>query len=190
MSRLVRVPQRANDELAISGLEDVLGPDVGGASTQRAPPDNYLERIAKYVPGEVLAFFIFINVILEQAVKTGGEAAMMAGLPVTTVAEGALVIGLILTPLFVWYVREEGDAWGTNAFVSTLAFPFWAYALGAVAFEDHWDGNLAAILLATFTVVSGLITPRAKRPKRKDKKASTPARPERPHLDLVGPSPV
>src|SRR5262245_57256 len=191
MSRLVRVPQR-NDELVIPGLEDVLGPDVGGSQTRAAPPDNYLERIAKYVPGEVLAFFVFINVILEQSVKTGGKAAVMAGLPVTTVAQGALVVGIILTPLFVWYVREEGDAWLTNAFVSTFAFPFWAYALGAVAFEDHWDGNLAAILLATFTVVSGLIAPPAKRPRRKDskdnkdnKKANAATRPERPLLDLV-----
>lgn len=81
-------------------------------------------------------------------------------------AQGALVVGLVLTPLFIWYVREEGDAWITNAVVSTVAFPFWAYVLGAVAFDGFWDGNLAAILLATFTVVSGLIAPRAPKPKR------------------------
>ena len=189
MSRLVRSPQRADNELPIAGLEDVLGPGLGGGEEAVSPGDNYLERIAKYVPGEVLAFFIFINVILEQAVKTGGKTAMMAGVPVTTVPQGALVVGLILTPLFIWYVREEGDAWLINAFVSTLAFPFWAYALGAVAFDEHWDGNLAAILLATFTVVSGLIAPRAPRPKkRKEKKASAPSRPDRPHLDLVEPT--
>jgi len=189
MSRLVRSPQRADDELPIAGLEDVLGPGLGGGEGAVSPGDNYLERIAKYVPGEVLAFFIFINVILEQAVKTGGKTAMMAGVPVTTVAQGALVVGLILTPFFIWYVREEGDAWLINAFVSTLAFPFWAYALGAVGFDDHWDGNLAAILLATFTVVSGLIAPRAPRPKkRKEKKISAPSRPDRPHLDLVEPA--
>jgi hypothetical protein len=85
-------------------------------------------------------------------------------------------------------VREEGDAWFTNAVVSTIAFPFWAYALGAVAFEDHLDGNLAAIPLATFTVVGGLISPRARRPKRKQ--ARPPSRPERPHLDLVEPTPA
>jgi hypothetical protein len=107
------------------------------------------------------------------------------------VAQGALVVGLVLTPLFVWYVREEGDAWLTNAFVSTLAFPFWAYALGAVAFNEYWDGNLAAILLATFTVVSGLISPRVRKPKRrKEAAAPAPVRGERPHLDLVEPSPA
>ena len=136
----------------------------------------------------MLAFFIFINAILEQVLKAGGKGAAMAGLPVTTVAQGALVVGLVLTPLFVWYVREEGDAWVTNAVVSTLAFPFWAYVLGGVAFNGLWDGNLAAILLATFSVVSGLIAPRARRPKKAETKA--PARPERRQLDLVEPSPA
>jgi hypothetical protein len=98
------------------------------------------------------------------------------------------LLGFVLTPLFIWYVREEGDAWFTNAVVSTLAFPFWAYALGAVAFDAHWDGNLAAILLATFTVVSGLILPRARRAKRRESRANAPSRPERPHLDLVEPT--
>ena len=68
-------------------------------------------------------------------------------------------------------------------------FPFWAYALGATAFLDHWDGNLAAILLATFTVVSGLIAPRAPT-KRRERPVPVPSRSERPQLDLVGPGPA
>ncbi len=193
MGRLVRVPKPADADHTIAGLEDMLPPDLDhalGHAQNVAAPDNYLERIAKYVPGEVLAFFIFINVILEQAQKTGGKSAVMAGVPVTTVAQGALIIGLVLTPLFVWYVREAGDAWITNAFVSTLAFPFWAYALGAVAFTEYWDGNLAAILLATFTVISGLISPRMPKPKPKERPAPAPIRGERPHLDLIAPSPA
>jgi hypothetical protein len=191
MSRLVRIPKRANSDLSIAGLDDVLQGGLGaGGMHQAEPVDNYLERIAKYVPGEVIAFFIFINAILEQTARAGGKAAVMAGVPVTTVSQGAFVIGVVLTPLFVWYVREEGDAWILNAFVSTLAFPFWAYALGATAFNDYWDGNLAAILLATFSVVSGLISPRAKRPKRAERRASVPPRSERPHLDLVEPTPA
>ena len=191
MSRLVRIPKSADTELGIAGLEDVL---PGGLAPEgqesTASGDNYLERIAKYVPGEVLAFFIFINAILDQAARTGGAGASMAGIPVSTVAQGSLIVCMILVPLFVWYVREKGDAWLTNAFVSTLAFPFWAYALGATAFSDYWDGNLAAILLATFTVVSGLVSPRARRPKRNKQRASGPVRGERPQLDLVGPGPA
>ncbi len=70
-----------------------------------------------------------------------------------------MLIGCILTPLFCWYVREDGDAWMVNAVVSTIAFPFWAYLMGAVAFASIHDGNLAVILVLTFTVVSGLVSP-------------------------------
>ena len=177
MSRLVRVPGAADQSARPAGQ--------GAAS-----PDNYLERITKYVPGEVLAFFVFINVILEQAQKTSGKSAAMAGVPVATVAQGALIVGLVLTPLFVWYVRQKGDAWITNALVSTAAFPFWAYALGAVAFADYWDGNLAAILLATVTVMSGLISPPRPWATKQQNAAPVPLRTERPRLDLIGPNPA
>ena len=141
------------------------------------------------MPGEVLAFFIVINAILAQVVQTSGKGALMAGIPVMTVAQVAFFVCMILVPLFVWYVREKGDAWVINAVVSTVAFPFWAYALGATAFADHWDGNLAAITLVTFTVASGLISPRMSRPARRQRPMAVPPRTERPHLDLVGRDP-
>jgi len=186
MGRLVRIPKQA---VLAEATEAVERPE----HRPRAP-DNYLERIAKYFPGEVLAFFIVINAILEQAMKSGGEAATMAGLPVTTVALGALAVGVAMVPLFAWYVREQGDAWLTNALVSTLLFPFWAYALGAAAFNTTWDGNLAAILLVTATVLSGLVLPPARLPRRQPSTLAPaaalgiPARTERPQLDLITPA--
>ena len=86
----------------------------------------------------------------------------------------ALLVGLILTPLFCWYVREDGDAWMANAIVSTVAFPFWAYLMGAVAFAKFHDGNLAAILILTFTAVSGLVAPAADTPKTQEQIAGNP----------------
>jgi ABC-type uncharacterized transport system permease subunit len=97
----------------------------------------------------------------------------MAGFPVTSIATGALVLACILTPLFCWYVREDGDAWILNALVSTVAFPFWAYLMGAVAFADHHDGNLAVILVLTFTVVSGLISPLPRKRRRRRERQET-----------------
>ena len=137
--------------------------------------------MAKYVPAEIIGASMIVNSILEQAMKSGGKNAAMAGFPVTSIAAGALVLAFVLTPLFCWYVREDGDAWLVNAFVSTIAFPFWAYLMGAVAFADHHDGNLAAILVLTFTVVSGLISPRARRPRRRKQQAE-PATVEGPRL--------
>ena len=87
---------------------------------------------------------------------------------------GALLVGIILTPLFCWYVRGEGDAWLVNAVVSTVAFPFWAYLMGAVAFTKFHDGNLAVILILTFTAVSGLVAPVAATPKAQEQANANP----------------
>jgi hypothetical protein len=151
------------------------------------PPDNYLERIAKYVPVEVLAFSVFINAILDQAMRSGGSTPVMVGVPVITIAIVALIAGMAAAPFFVWYIHNEGDAWVTNAIVCFFAFPFWSYALGAVAFTGYRDGNLAAILLATFTVVSGTIKPSMPKP-RQVVEARDAARKEGPRLvDLNSP---
>ena len=163
MGRLVRIPREASRTLDpfAAGPHDFAARRTPGDSGLSASveQDDYLLRLAKYVPAEILAFSILINAILDQALRDGGNAAAMAGIPVTTIARAALVIGTLMAPFYVWYVREKEDAWVTHAFVSFVAFPVWSYALGAVAFADYWDGNLAAMLLATFSVVSGMITP-------------------------------
>jgi len=160
MGRLVRIPREHTFDSASAAPRDAVA-----AGTPARPgwieQDDYLLRLAKYVPAEVLAFSILINAILDQALRNGGPDAAMAGIPVMTIAIGALVLGTVMSPFFVWYVHEKGDAWVTHACVSFVAFPFWSYALGAVAFTDVRDGNLAAILLAGFTVISGLIKPQS-----------------------------
>src|ERR1700689_3259367 len=167
MGRLVRKPRIADADAPLFEDGD-LSPDVAATPMYGVPGDTYLERMVKYVPGEVLAFFMLINAILDQAMKSGGADAAMAGVPVPMIAAGALIVGCALTPLFCWDVRQDGDAWIVNAVVSTLAFPFWAYLMGAVAFAGNHDGNLAVILVLTFTVVSGLVSPLPARPRRQE----------------------
>jgi len=173
MSRLVAVPREVPNDNSPFGLAS----DAPSAYVT----DGYLERIAKYVPAEMLAFSIFINAILDQTVKTGGKLTSMAGFPVTTIAVIAFVACWICAPLFVWYVRQKGDAWVVNALVSFLAFPIWSYAIGNVAFQDYRDGNLAAILLVSFSLLSGLVTPRPPSPKRQQKQ-DVPGRASGPQL--------
>src|SRR5215831_21022570 len=99
MSRLVRVPR------------EVAGGNGGDDALTTYLADGYLERIAKYVPAEMLAFSIFINAILDQAVKSGGKLTSMAGFPVVQIALIAFMACWICAPLFAWYVRKKGDAW-------------------------------------------------------------------------------
>jgi hypothetical protein len=135
----------------------------------------------KYVPAEIIGGSMIVNAILSQVMTSAGHGAAMAGLPVAFIADSALIVGILLTPLFCWYVHEDGDAWVINALVSTVAFPFWAYLMDAVAFAGHYDGNLAAILVLTFTAISGLAAPRAARPRRRRNQAEATVK-ERPRL--------
>jgi hypothetical protein len=182
MGRLVRKPRVADLDSQITGFDGAVQSGPAGMRTANVDPgDGYLERMIKYVPAEIIAFSMLINAILEQAMKTGGESAAMAGVPVPVIATGALVVACMLTPLFCWYVRQDGDAWITNAVVSTIALPFWAYLMGAVAFANHHDGNLAAILLMSFTVVSGLVAPWPDKLKARELQQEETV-PERPRL--------
>jgi hypothetical protein len=170
MSRLVRLPKpEVSDDLLLAGYDKDL---FDAPEQQAAPTDGYLQRVAKYVPAEVLAFFILINAIIDQTIKNAGAAATMAHIPAMFVAIGALIAAMVVVPVYVWYVHKEGDAWITNAYVSFLAFPVWAYAIGAIAFGEYRDGNLAAILLTVFTALSGLIVPSA--PRRGKKQSASP----------------
>jgi hypothetical protein len=176
MGRLVRKPTLPAAEVAqaagdFGGL--FQAPARTRPAVEAAPGDDYLLRTVKYVPGEVLGFSMLVNSILSQAIS-GSDNATMAGVSVTTIAIIALVAGCILTPVFCWYVREDGDAWVTNAVVSTIAFPFWCYLMGAVAFAKIHDGNLAVILILTFTAVSGLVAPVADRPQAQEQAGANP----------------
>jgi hypothetical protein len=178
MGRLVRKPQVPDFDSQLAGPNGVQSGLAGTQTGKSDPGDGYLERMVKYVPAEIIAFSMLINAILEQAMKSGGDHAAMAGVPVPVIAIIALVVACLLTPLFCWYVRQDGDAWVTNAVVSTIALPFWAYLMGAVAFAPFHDGNLAAILVMSFTVVSGLVAPRADKPKLREQpqQIATPER--------------
>lgn len=172
MGRLVRKPKLPEAE--------PQGGDFGmfqarpRQATTAVAGDDYLLRAVKYVPAEIIGCSMLVNSILAQAMVGGGADATMAGFSVTTIAIGALLVGLVLTPLFCWYVREDGDAWIVNAVVSTIAFPFWAYLMGAVAFAKFHDGNLAVILILTVTAVSGLVAPVVDQPKQQEQKSATP----------------
>jgi hypothetical protein len=187
MGRLVRKPQIADFDAQLFEDGDLPSDAAAMPVAHGEPGDTYLERMVKYVPGEVLAFFMLVNAILDQAMKSGGPGAAMAGVPVPIIALGALIVACTLTPLFCWYVRQEGDAWIVNAIVSTIAFPFWAYLMGAVAFASHHDGNLAVILVMSFTVMSGLIAPRPAKSKFQEEQQEQPVMREKLRLvDVFG----
>jgi len=139
VSRFVR-PRRVGDE----GLEP------GAASDG----DGYAARVAKYVPGEVVAAYVAILAVLDPAAGAGVDR---------TLCRVAFLVLLAATPLYLWRLGRPGDrAPAVQLVVSTAAFAVWAYALRGLtcAFPAvPYDGRVASVALVLFTVVSGVARP-------------------------------
>ena len=104
--------------------------------------------------------------VTSNAIRQSLNAVMMANgsISVFAVAKLVLLLGAVMSVIYLVSQREAdnpGEYLTLTAIVSFFSFFVWAYAVDAVAFRPIHDGVLASILLASFTLVSGAITPAA-----------------------------
>lgn len=150
-----------------SGFVTLSTGTVGSAKPEDAK--NYLDRVRAYVPLEVVAFFIFANSlvlgrVLQNEVAIKGKPAVLVTTVDGYVAIATLVIGAVATLVYANLAAKTAgrDTWYVQAAVSLVAFFIWAYAIGARALEltiIPVVPSVAGLLLATFTLFSGLIVP-------------------------------
>jgi hypothetical protein len=112
--------------------------------------DDYLTRVAKYVPSEVVAAYLGSVNVLAGAAASWRPYAHAA----------AFSVCLAATPLYLVRMARPGQPRRMHVAISTLAFVLWAYAIGEGVFARWHDGPLAGALLILFTLVSGLFQPK------------------------------
>ena len=170
MSRLVtyktaRPPAPAIGEAVANAAED----DANKATEEKS--DAYIQRVAKFIPVEIVGFFVFVNALLKgevdkealllgsvgdqsnatisDALAQAAASTQLAGIiSVSAVSWIAVGLCIVLIPVYLWLSRDEseGGEWPVlTIFMALLAFPVWAYAVEAVAFRSYYDGTLAAI---------------------------------------------
>jgi hypothetical protein len=118
---------------------------------------DYFDRVAKYVPTEIVAAYISAN----------GAASLSRHEHVLVYVIFGLC--LILTPLYITrFTTTPTEAW-TNGGMATAAFVVWAYATGGGLFDslDWYDAGTAAVVLVFFTLLSGLAIPIKEKPAAK-----------------------
>lgn len=177
MGRLVRathiVEKRIEPEGRAEGVDGTA--DDGSPETKqdvKQQGDTYLERVAKYVPAEVVAFFIFASAILKQSKEdltlkgAKAEGLTIADLPLDKVGVAVFMLAWLCVPIYLWRQARAGDATFVNAAMSTAVFPIWCYAVDGVGvgtvFHVPYDGHLASIVLGAASLLSGLIAPMTK----------------------------
>jgi hypothetical protein len=110
-------------------------------------PDNYFDRLAKYMPVESVMLFVVGN-------------AVLAAASADPIAKWILLFGLLVaTPLYLAKVADV--PFGTQAVITMGEFMAWAFALGGPFATLPWYEPLfgAAVLLC-YTPVTALIVPR------------------------------
>ena len=109
---------------------------------------EYLERVAKYVPAEIIAAYI--------SASGAATAAQNARALLILI----FVICVICTPLYVTrFTNTKKESW-TNSIMAVLAFVVWAYATGGSLFTHlgWYDAPTASVVLVLFSLMSGAVT--------------------------------
>jgi hypothetical protein len=118
---------------------------------------EYGERVAKYVPAEVLAFYSgAVQLILTKEGDTHSLFRLRAFAIVG-------VIAWIGTPFYLGMFTKNRKERRVNQIVASAAFGVWAYAYPAGWFtEMGWhDPVVAGLLLIGFSFASGFYQPKA-----------------------------
>jgi hypothetical protein len=125
--------------------EDVM--TLRGA--QRKSTQQYLEKVAKLIPGEIIAGYVALIGFIP-LVRTTGLHPWLYG--------ASFVLCLILTPVYLNTQAEAGLPKRRHLILSSAAFVVWGYAVsGGIAWPAIHDPAIASILLVAFTLLSGRI---------------------------------
>lgn len=140
-------------------LPDSAVTDGGSAAGVASQTQTYMDRVRNYVPVEVIGFFIFVNAMVAQ--DTNDPSSKMAN---DFVAIASIVVSLVAVFVIARMANAKAktETWVVQASVSACAFLVWAYAVGAQAvsvLDITQEPVIAAFLLATFSLFSGLIVP-------------------------------
>jgi hypothetical protein len=122
-----------------------------------SPDSTYLERVAKYVPVEVVAAFKACFAII--TTQPHGTTQVVVGWFV-------FCFFLIATPIYLYYMNLQakdpltGRPLAIQLVIATLSYLVWSYALGGpFALHDWYQEWIGGILLILYTFAVGLYKP-------------------------------
>jgi FtsH-binding integral membrane protein len=127
-------------------------PQVAAPGAPQPTVDTFFDKLYKYIPADVVAFYVFVSGLLDGADLANKQVIYWV----------VVVIGLVAA--FFWTLRQTQQP-GMNpaykqAAISTVAVLVWIFALGGPFSAFAWYNSiLGAILLAAFTLLIPLVNP-------------------------------
>lgn len=111
------------------------------------PEDKYRDRLLKYIPAEVVTFYLGLSATAAAATNVPG-----------TVHWAIFAVGIVATPFYLRYYLDVRVR--VQLVISTLAFVVWVFALGRPFTDFAWYQQIyGALLLPIFTFFVAGIKP-------------------------------
>ena len=108
---------------------------------EKVKPDDYLTKIIKYIPSEVVALYITLY---------GVASAAKTEIPFVLITWLIFVVGVLGTVLYLWRIAQVNDR--LQIFISAGAFVVWVFALGGPFSNLLWYNPVyGALLLPIYT---------------------------------------
>jgi hypothetical protein len=137
--------------------------NAGVPETPKERLENYLERVAKFVPVEIIAAFIAIR---GWTPTSGTPQGWPPGL------EAGIYFALVIaTPIYFWKLGGGVPRKGLQCLISTISFIVWSYGIGGpffwkafgslVSHQVEYQGFGAAVVVL-WALALGLFKPGGK----------------------------
>jgi len=175
MSRLVRrdvsIPPngifRLSPASVSTPISGVVSPAasvaLGAPAAGNTDTDDYPTRMAKYVPAEVVAFYLAADKLFTKASDLTGldRADAFVQKYLYYFAVGIFVIALIGTPFYYRQMATNNEPWRVQAGIATVAFAVWAYAVqgGIYSQAGLYSTAIASFLVLVWTFGAGFVKP-------------------------------
>ena len=173
MSRLVRSDANKTSFLNFTSEPVAVVPGTPGAPAPATAAnggttdvDTLSTRIIKYIPAEVIAFYLAADKLSLSSTNTHPTAVTKLIEQFNTTYPWAFgltvfLIAFIGTSIYSYVQSDKGQVWKANALISTVAFVVWAYASQGSVFERAgvYYPEFASFFIVFFTFLSGLLVP-------------------------------
>jgi hypothetical protein len=120
-----------------------------GESRPSAPPDDYVARIVKWLPAELVAFWLTVDTWVRGS-TSGADSLNLRRLLLSF----ALIIGTALTPIWMRRVRKVKKL--DQLVISAFAFPLWVFATGGPFATWEWYETTGQIVAGFMLIIFGM----------------------------------
>ena len=142
--------QRINDA---AGIVAQAAPEPNATPPASGPPstsDDYMAKLLKYVPPQIVGAYLFIEGVLKAAVGTSNRDGLRLALGILFIVGGLATVAFVARVLNVVRWKQR--------LVTLLAYAVWVFALGGIfGTFSWWQAAWGSLALAAFAILVVII---------------------------------